>query len=326
MEGKVRAAVATELAPEVTAQVVERSVEPGDKVARGQPLLRLDDTLFAAEVLAREAELAAARSDAEAAGQTRLFQDSVTERDRVLFEGGGISLEALERSEATLVKTKAAETAAQMRVQATEQALRAAREQLSKTTLKAPWPGAVVEVTLSEGDLAQNGRPAVRLVRDGSYRVVAQLPQEANRSLRPGTAAWIEWNHQRVQAPVSRIAAGLDRSGLAAVEVDLSEPPFGLSDGASVRLSLVLESGEGTVVPKQSLLEGQQGRFVFRVSEGRVEVLPVRILLRGADQTLVEGPLVDGDHVVVEHPSILMTLSDGTPVREFQEKRKGEGS
>jgi hypothetical protein len=56
-----------------------------------------------------------------------------------------------------------------------------------------------------------------------------------------------------------------------------------------------------------------------------VEVLPVRILLRGDHQALVEGALVEGDHVVMEHPSILMTLSEGKPIREYQSKKE-EGS
>lgn len=326
LEGKVRAAISAELAPEVTAQVIERLAEPGDDVSAGQPLIRLDPVPFAEEVMAKEAELAAARADAEAAAGVSTFQQAATDRDRVLFEGDAISREALESSEAMLMKSKAAETAARMRVTAIERSLHTARDQLSKTDLTAPWKGGVVEVRVSPGDLAQRGQPVVRLVRDGAYRVVAQLPQEVGRSLRPGGPVRIESGHERIKTSVSRIAAGLDRSGLITVEVDFDAPPFGLSDGASVRLSVVVGSAEGIVVPRGSLLEGERGTYAFRVHDGNVESLPVRALLRGDRGVVVEGPLAPGDRVVVEHPSILMTLSDGLSVSQLELESQGEGT
>lgn len=164
----------------------------------------------------------------------------------------------------------------------------------------------------------------MRLVRDGGYRVVAQLPQELGRSLRPGMPARVESGTERIEASVSRIAAGLDRSGLMSAEVDLDAPPFGLSDGASVRLSVVVDSAEGTIVPRNALLEGERETHAFRVRDGHIETRIVRMRLSGDGRALVEGTLDPGDEVVAEHPSILMTLSDGQPVQPLPTEGPGE--
>lgn len=315
LQGQLRARVAAELAPEVTGQVVARLVEPGETVRAGEVLLRLDAAVLAAEARRLEAELAAAHAEEAAAAEAVAFQSGVLERDRILFAGGGISREALERGELASSRAVATADAASRRVEALSEELAAARERYGKHLLIAPWDGAVVAVRLSPGDLARPGVPAVRLVRSGSYRVVARVGQEEARQVVPGTPVTLAGRGGSLSARVSRVAAGLDPAGLTALEIDLSEPPWGLSDGASLAVTLELDSGQGLVVPRRALLEGPEGAWVFTLDRGAARAVPVEVVTRGGDELLVRGDLAPGKPVVVEHPSVLMTLAGGVTVQ-----------
>lgn len=325
VEARVEADHAADLAPDVSGRVVERLVEPGDAVRRGQPLLRLEDATLAAEVAGRAAELAAARARAASAAAEEGFADTTLSRERTLFAGGAVSREALDRAEVGRDRAAASREAAERQASAAAEALQSARELLADTVVRSPWDGEVVSVEVAPGDFATAGRPVARLVREGEYRVVAHLPQEAVARLTPGSPVVVTHGGADHPARVSRVAAGLGPSGLAAVEADLPARPAGLADGSSVRLSLVLSAAEGLTVPTDALLVGAGGTTVFRLDTGgerpRLVAVPVTVRQRGSDRAVVEGTgtggagLEPGDRVVAEHPSVLMTLASGMEVR-----------
>jgi HlyD family secretion protein len=314
-QGQVRAAEAADLAPEVTAQVTARYVEPGDRVEAGVPLLRLDATALSAEARRLAAELAAARAEEAAALDALTYQERTLERDRALFAAGIISQEALERSELALLRSQSAARAASRRSEAVEEALAGARDREAKALLVAPWAGTVVGVSLAPGDLARAGVRALRLVREGPHRVIARLDPETARQVVPGSPAVVAARGDAVPASIARVAGGLDAAGLVAVEIDLPAAPFGLSDGAAVTVVLELEAGEGLIVPRRALLEGAPGPTVFVYREGVARAVPVEVLIRGGEEALVRGNLTPADSVVVEHPSVLMQLAGDVPVR-----------
>ncbi|MFP3941532.1 MAG: efflux RND transporter periplasmic adaptor subunit [Thermoanaerobaculia bacterium] len=325
VEARIQAAHAAQVAPEVTGRVLERLVEPGDAVRRGQELLRLEDATFTAEVARLEAELAAARARAASAAADEAFAATALGRERTLFAGGAVSREALDRAEVAREHSGAALEAAERQAAAVVAALRAARERLADTLVRAPWDGSVVSVDAMPGDLATAGRPLVRLVRDGPYRVVAHLPHAEAARLTTGSPVVVTHAGHELPARVSRVAAGLGPAGLALVEVDLPDRLPGMMDGASVRLSLVLGSAEGLTVPEAALLDAAGGTSVFRLETAadgsRVQPVRVDVRLRGSGRAVVEAVgaggtrLAQGDRVVVEHPSVLMTLAPGMVVR-----------
>lgn len=342
VQGVVEAAHRTNLSAEVGGRVVERPVRPGDDVVAGELLVRLEPTQLASELGARRADLSAAEAQAEAAVREREVQEAKTGRDRVLHEGGAISREAFELSEAALARARAGERSAREAVQRAAEGVVGARDRLADTEIRAPWDGVVVEVAVDPGDLAAPGTPVVRLVRDGAYRVAVRVPQEVAMELVSDAPVTVRAGGRSLEAAVSRIGGGLDPRGLAIVEIDVPNRPLGRADGASVRVTLTVARREGLTVPGLALLEGSDGATVFRIERRRApeesaagggeeqgsgsgdplylaDAVPVEVLLRGSRRVAVEGALSAGDLVVVEHPSVLMRLSDGMPVRPVEE-------
>lgn len=149
----------------VTAQVggnvTALRVKVGDRVRRGQPLVRLDD---------REVRANTARSDAavaQAEAELRNAQQAL-ERNRALKKDGFISQAAVDNSD--------------NQVQAGQAAVRQAQAARTQATvaqgfadLVAPFDAVVLETHVEAGDLAMPGRALVTLYEPGRMRAVAQV-------------------------------------------------------------------------------------------------------------------------------------------------------
>jgi RND family efflux transporter MFP subunit len=149
----------------VTAQVggnvVALRVQPGDRVRRGQPLVRLDD---------REVRANTARSDAavlQAEAELRNAQQ-VAERNRALKKDGFISQAAVDTADNQVNAAHAAVRQAQAaRTQA------AVAQGFAEVT--APFDAVVLATHVETGDLAMPGRALVTLYEPGRMRAVAQV-------------------------------------------------------------------------------------------------------------------------------------------------------
>jgi len=151
--GVVSAKVQSDLGFRVGGKVVERLVDAGQTVRRGQPLMRIDRVDYA---LALDA--AQARASQTAADEARY---------RDLVDAGAVSAAAYDQVRA------AAETArAQMRV---------AQNEASYSVLVADADGIVVETLAEPGQVVAAGQTVVRLARAGPREARVDLPE----TLRP---------------------------------------------------------------------------------------------------------------------------------------------
>jgi multidrug efflux pump subunit AcrA (membrane-fusion protein) len=82
--GRARAAQETALAFRVSGRIVKREVDVGDVVSEGDVIARLDTSTYSADVARLEADLAAAKADADA-------KDQQLERVMKLVESGTYS-------------------------------------------------------------------------------------------------------------------------------------------------------------------------------------------------------------------------------------------
>ncbi len=303
-----------EVAPRISAEVLEVLVREGDHVRRGQAIANLDPRELEDAVAEAEARVESAR-EALAAAQTGLsVQTDATARDRTLFDAKAISKEQYDRSVAVEAGARAEQRAAASGLDVANEALDAARTRLGYARLKAPFAGNVARRLVDPGDLAVPGRPLMVLVRHGGVRVRAQLAEEEFPLLHVGQPVTMEAGGVRVEARVSRVFPSLDASHLATLEVDLAAPPVGFVAGATVGLDLALRSTEGLVVPADALLQGERGSFVFTAKDGKVHVVKVDVDGRSTTEAVVRGELQNGDSVIVAQPSRLMTLAENSSV------------
>ncbi|TCK35336.1 RND family efflux transporter MFP subunit [Paraburkholderia sp. BL8N3] len=165
--GVVVARVESDLGFRVAGKIVERLVDAGQAVKRGQPLMRIDATDLTLATRARD--------EAVAAAQARVQQTAADEkRYRELVGAGAVSASAYDQAKA------AAETA-RADLRATEAQANVARNEAGYALLVADADGVVMDTLVEPGQVVAAGQTVVRIARSGPREARVDLPE----TLRP---------------------------------------------------------------------------------------------------------------------------------------------
>ena len=149
--GTVAARVQSDLGFRVGGKVLERLVDTGQSVQRGQPLMRLDPTDLKLAAQAQQEAVAVARARAR-----QTADDEARYRD--LRGTGAISASAYDQ-------VKAAADAAQAQLSAAEAQADVARNASRYTELVADGDGGVMETLAAPGQVVNAGQSVVRLAQ-----------------------------------------------------------------------------------------------------------------------------------------------------------------
>jgi RND family efflux transporter MFP subunit len=165
--GVVSARVQSNLGFRISGKVIERLVDSGQEVGRGQPLLRLDLTDYTHGITTQVGNADAARA--------RLQQAAAEEaRYSGLVSSGAVSQSAYDQ-------VKAAADSARAMLSAAEAQLKVAQDEGGYTTLVADADGTVVETLAEPGQFVSAGQIVVRVARAGAREAAVNLPE----TLRP---------------------------------------------------------------------------------------------------------------------------------------------
>lgn len=176
------------LSTKLMATVNEVLVREGDRVAAGQPLVRLD----AREIDAKSGQVAAGVAGAEAMAQDARTQ---TERIRGLFADSAATRAQLDAAEAGLARAEAG----------LAQARAAARELEAVggyAVVRAQFAGIVTRRFVDPGAFAAPGAPLVEVQDASRLRVSASVAPDAVHGLRRGAAIEARIEGERVAASV----------------------------------------------------------------------------------------------------------------------------
>ncbi|WP_297768674.1 efflux RND transporter periplasmic adaptor subunit [uncultured Roseovarius sp.] len=257
-------------------EITSLAILPGRKFERQDTLMRLDDT---------DERLALALAEAR-------LQRATSERDRyrALQDTGAAATARFEEAE---TEYKVAQIAVEQ-----------ARADLDDRTLRAPFDGVSGLANVEEGDrivaddaissyddrsriLVEFDLPEALLsrVRIG-LAIVAHTPAVEARSF-DGEVVAID---SRVEADTrtARVRAAIDNAG------DLLRP------GASFSIRLDLPGMRYPAVPELALQFSRGALQVWRVTDGKAEQVPVQLVRRRAGLVILDGPLAEGDRVIVE--------------------------
>src|SRR5438093_4765932 len=165
--GIVAARVQSDLGFRVPGKVVERLVDTGQTVKRGQPLMRIDPTDLRLATRAQEEAVAAAK-----ARERQTSADEARQRD--LVSAGAVSASAYDR-------VKAAAESARAELSAAEAQADVARNATSYAVLLADADGVVVETLAEARQVVTAGQVVVRVAPAGRREAGIELPE----TLRP---------------------------------------------------------------------------------------------------------------------------------------------
>lgn len=286
--GVVAARVQSDLGFRVDGKVIERLVNAGDVVRRGQPLMRLDRTDLALASRSSQGTLDAARA--------RATQTAADERRlRGLVGAGAVSASAYDQA-------KAAADAARAQLAAAEAQARAAGNAANYSVLVADADGTIVETLAEPGQVVTAGQVVVRLARSGPREALVQLPETVRPAIGSGARART-FSGLAGGATLRQLAdAANPASRTFEARYVLEGPAAAAPLGSTVTVALASAGTAGAVeVPLGAIHDAGKGPGVWVVGSGKrpsVVWRPVRIATLGEEDATITGGWKAGERIV----------------------------
>lgn len=273
------------LAAEVTGRLMEVA-EVGTPANMGDVIARIEDTI----ITLRKEELLAEVQRAEA----RLkFLESEEGRYMKLANSNLAAATKLEETRSDRDVSRGDLNVAKSRLAQIE-------DQLSRTAIRAPFNGIVVERLQMPGERVDIGENVVRMVNQQHLEVIARAPLEYYSFVKPGQELAIRTGNVITSGTVRTVVAvGSENTHLFELRLDIEGNSFPV--GQTLRVSVPTSNvREALVVPRDALVLRPGGITVFVVdNDQNAKQVMVTTGIGSGDQIEVIGELSDGDTVIV---------------------------
>lgn len=263
-----------EVSSRVTAPIVEILVQEGQRVSRGQPLARLEDSEQRQAIL----QLAAQTANAEAEEGRAI----------ALFRRGFLAAAARDRAVAAARTARAAEAAA--------------RARLDQYVLRAGVSGVVLRKDADPGDLATPTRTLFVIGDPSLVRVTATVDERDIPRVMVGQRVLMSsdaYPGRVYRGTVHDVTPGGDPTQRAFRVRIWPDEPGALPMGLTLEVNIVTTSRQRSLlVPANAVADGH----VWTVREGRARRAAVRTGIAGSESTEIVAGVAAGTCVLADPP------------------------
>lgn len=289
--GTVAARVQSDLGFRVSGKVLQRLVDAGQTVRRGQPLMRIDPVDLKLALNAQQQAAAAAQAQAKQTAQEEV-------RYRNLMVTGAVSVSAYDQA-------KAAADAAKAQLRAAEAQAEVARNASRYAELVADGDGVVMETLAEPGQVVSAGQVVVRVAHAGPREALIQLPETLRPAVGSDGQATL-FGKEGVAVPtrlrqLSDAADPLTRTFEAryVLEGELANAPLGATVTIQITDAHSDERGDFQV-PVGALFDAGKGPGVWVINGNPTKVAwrPVAIVRVNDQSARVTGRLRQGERIV----------------------------
>lgn len=286
--GRIEAVQAVELRPDEQGRITALLFREGQYVARGTPLVRIDDAML--------------RAQAERADADRDLAQQQLLRVRKLREQNAAPPADLERAEAAARSANAALSLLQL--------------QIARSVVRAPFSGAVGQRFVSVGDYVTTSSRLLTLQTVDPQRAVIEVPERHAANLRPGQTVEFTVAAQ----PQRKFAARVDFidpvvestnrtitvKGLAANQDRILRPGMFIE----ARLATSVRQ-EAVVIPEDAVQPLRTANIAWVVDKGKASRRVVQLGVRSQGYVEVLSGVRAGELVVVGG---LERMNEGMPL------------
>jgi len=289
LSGTVQSQNEAALSFRLQGEISERLVQAGQQVKANDVLLRLDPSDTRQQLAAAQANLAAARVQAENAEANR-------RRLSILRDQQLVPQQAYEDAEAQARATQQAAKAA-------EAAVAQASSAVGYLELRAPASGVLLEVSGEVGQVVAPGVSVALLAYDGARDVEVFVP-ERRRAHLPERAQVQAFASDRVSPVQLREVAGsadpLTRSWRARFAIDGEPEAWPLGTSVTLLFNDDEHAGDNGLqrIPLGSLIDQGQGMGVWVVADGQVVREPVELVRMNTEYVYIRSEIPTGTPII----------------------------
>jgi RND family efflux transporter MFP subunit len=287
--GIVEARVQSDLGFRVGGKVLERLVNMGQRVQKGQILMRLDPEDLKLSATAQQANVEAARA--------KYTQTSADEkRSAMLVNSGVISRREYDQDRAALDSAKA-------QLDAAEAQARVSNNSSQYAVLLADADGVIVQTLSEPGQVVVAGQTVIQLAHDGPREALINLPEGLRPDLGTIASARLYGQDQTYQARLRELSEAADPSSRTfaaryVLEGEAAWAPL----GSTVTITLVTKQSSGNqsvLVPVWAIYDRGSGPGVWIVDDkSEVKFRFVKIASIGQEEVVVSRGVDPGENVV----------------------------
>lgn len=315
--GTVEPITKVDISAEVSARIVEIKRREGERVQKGDVVIRLDDRDLRAALQASEARrdgerfrLEAERSRIVGSRQNLENARTTMQRQEKLYATGDVSRQAFDDALLRVQETEAQIQAAQNTISQIEKSLATAeaqieqsREGVRRTTIVSNIDGVVTLLDAEVGELVvvgtmNNPGSKIMTIADLSQmRLLAKVSESDIARIATGQGAEVRVNAFRDRVFKGRVAEvplerrlERDNTGYFPVKVALELEGELLFSGLGGNVDIVVGTHEGVIVPSQAVVER-------RVSELPAELRTNELVQTGRRTTPIVLRVIDGKAV-----------------------------
>ena len=301
--GSIQPERRADLRAEVPAIVMQVLKDNGERVRKGDLLVRLDDTAI-------RDSLASAEEASRASSQSFEQAERQMQRLKTLQAQGMTSMQALEDAEMRRNNAQSDLVAAKSRVVA-------ARQQLQRTEVRAPFDGVVSDRKVSGGDTAQVGKELLKVIDPASMRFEGLVSSDRMAEIQIGQPVIFRINGfgtAEFNGKVKRVDASANAS-TRQVEVLVGFEGGQVPAVAGLYAEgIVASSGQkALMLPDAALTKEGDSIYVWRVKGNTLNKVKVKLGdrdLRSGEYVVLAG-LTEGEQILRRPGS---TLVDGQKV------------
>jgi cobalt-zinc-cadmium efflux system membrane fusion protein len=304
---------------ELSGQLAERLVEPGQVVAQGELLLRLADGDYRdalnearAQLTMQRAAVKRDRTLLEIARRDRELQRREVARLEKLGSASLVSASHLDQARQRLLALESSEAelaykvdTAQAQILISESNVARAQRNLERASLTAPFAGTVNTVELEQGDYVSPNQPALELIDTRHIVLYVEVNGQTAAALSLGQRVDVMVDGMRWPGQITALQNDPDPDTFThALRIRVDGEDLQTGQPAMARLPLRPLTAV-LAVPVSAVLREEGRNYVFVIREGRLSRREIVTGMRHEDRIVVRQGLEPGEQVVARDVAAL---------------------
>ena len=292
-----------DVVPRVAGRIETINVKLGDRVNKGQLVVKLEDRALREQINQVKANIDVNQATVISRENDAKVAINNYERAKTSFERGLVSQQALEDAESRYNSAVSQVTVAKAQLASTQARLDELSVTLSDTSVLSPVDGFVGRRMLDPGAFAGGNTAMLSVVDIGTVRMVANLVEKDFKRVRQGAQALVEvdaFPNEQFTGIVSRVAPVFDpATRTATMEIEVPNPGYRLKPGMYARVRLTAgRNADALTVPRAAVVDIEGKRGVFLIDGELARFHPVVTGLIDPERAEVVEGLQEGVRVI----------------------------
>lgn len=350
--GTVEPKTKVQISAQVVARILALPFREGDRVKKGDVVVRLDAEDLAAALESVKAGLRGEEARLEGLKADLANAEAELARTRGLYDTKDVSKSALDSAESAYLRSKSSVKQSEHAIEIAKSNIVRAQKDLTNTVITAPMDGTIIKLNAEEGELVMigtlnNAASVILEIADLSTMLVKAKVDESN--IAPVKAG--QMSKLYMSAYPDRIFQGrvelvglkklIDKDGTGYFETEIlvhqERGDLLLRSGLTANAEIEVETFTGVLkVPSQAVVDRRVdeipkeisdnnanvdktkvfARVVYKFEGGKARAIPVSIGSSDTTHTVIVSGLAEGDRIVTGPYKTLVTIKHEQDITE----------